>query len=54
MDFDKVADYDSIEYSVACFAMVCHHRGQRDWRCAGHAFIEQLNLPECFRFDAAG
>lgn len=27
--FTKVLDYDGSEYTVACFAMVCHHCGQR-------------------------
>ncbi len=27
--FTKVLDYDGSEYNVACFAMVCHHCGQR-------------------------
>ena len=27
--FTKVVDYDGNEYNVACFAMVCHHCGQR-------------------------
>ena len=27
--FTKVEDYDGSEYTVACFAMVCHHCGQR-------------------------
>ena len=27
--FTKVQDYDDSEYTVACFAMVCHHCGQR-------------------------
>lgn len=27
--FTKVVDYDGSEYNVACFAMVCHHCGQR-------------------------
>lgn len=27
--FTKVVDYDNSEYNVACFAMVCHHCGQR-------------------------
>ena len=27
--FTKVADYDGSEYNAACFAMVCHHCGQR-------------------------
>ena len=27
--FTKVLDYDGTEYTAACFAMVCHHCGQR-------------------------
>lgn len=27
--FTKVVDYDGSEYNAACFAMVCHHCGQR-------------------------
>ncbi len=27
--FAKVLDYDGTEYTAACFAMVCHHCGQR-------------------------
>ena len=27
--FTKVIDYDGSEYSAACFAMICHHCGQR-------------------------
>lgn len=27
--FTKVEDYDGSEYTVACFAMVCHHCGQQ-------------------------
>lgn len=27
--FTKVVDYDGREYNAACFAMVCHHCGQR-------------------------
>ncbi len=27
--FTKVLDYDGSEYNVSCFAMVCHHCGQR-------------------------
>ena len=27
--FTKVVDYDGSEYQVACFAMICHHCGQR-------------------------
>ena len=27
--FTKVLDYDGTEYTVACFATVCHHCGQR-------------------------
>ena len=27
--FTKILDYDGTEYTAACFAMVCHHCGQR-------------------------
>lgn len=27
--FTKVVDYDGTEYNAACFAMICHHCGQR-------------------------
>ena len=27
--FTRVVDYDGSEYQVACFAMICHHCGQR-------------------------
>ena len=27
--FTRVLDYDGTEYNAACFAMVCHHCGQR-------------------------
>ena len=27
--FTNVVDYDGSEYQVACFAMICHHCGQR-------------------------
>ena len=57
MDAAQIADAKRIHINLVLVKLLeLHHLGYdlRHYHAQHHAFIEQLNLPEYYRFDAAG
>jgi transposase len=52
--FTKVLDYDGTEYTAACFAMVCHHCGQRYIEFFPNAKQESLFIGMLHAFQKMG
>ena len=52
--FTKVLDYGGTEYTAACFAMVCHHCGQRYVGLFPNAKQENLFIGMTYAFGHTG